>query len=152
MLDLSVGVQTPRYVSPSTCLVRNVADSPGRRTACGHPFCLECILGWLSVQLSGFQEGNPGFTLTDHTIDALKDPLSNPRRFIEAVKVVKRRYPQFTCPTCRSKMTKRPFPFIVVGRELTDLCVGGRHGVGMTPPLQLDIGQVDRLFERYLLF
>lgn len=104
------------------------------------------------MQLGGFQERNPDFVLTDHTIDVLKNPLSNPNGFVEVVKTVKRRYPQFTCPACRSVMTKRPVPSVAVEHALTDLCVGGAHGREVTTPPQLDLSQVNRWFERYLLF
>ena len=151
MLDLSVDVQAPFYVSPGIRLVHNVADLPGR-ASCGHSFCLECILGWLSVQLGDFRERNPGFILDDHTIDILKNPLSDPDGFVEAVKMAGRRYPRFTCPACRSVMTKRPVPLVIAESAFADLCVWERHGVEVMPPAQLDRGQVNHLFERYLLF
>ncbi|KAF9642755.1 hypothetical protein BDM02DRAFT_3132878 [Thelephora ganbajun] len=71
----------------------------------------------------------------------LYDPLSNPDGFVEAVKMVKLRYPQFTCPACRSVMTKRPIPFAVMEHVFTDLCVPERGDTEAAPPLQLDLSQ-----------
>ena len=125
---------------------------PGQRTDCGHLFCLECILDWLSAQLSDFQARNPGFTLTENTIDVLKDPLSNPDGFVEAVKTVKLRYPQFTCPVCRSAIKRRPIQSVIMEYVSTDLCAPGRGDAEVAPPLQHDLSQVNRRFEPYLLF
>lgn len=152
MLNLPISIQTPLYVSPVFARFATPLIRYGRRTNCGHSFCLECILGWLSVQLDDFQASNPGFILADNAMDILRNPLSNPDGFVEAVKMAKLRYPRFTCPACRSVMTRRPVPFVAVEHVFTNPCVRGGGGAEAAPPSQLDLSQANRCFEHYLLF
>lgn len=88
--------------------------------------------------------------LGDQLIGTIKDPLCDPEAFVSAVELVDALELRFSCPSCRSVMTKKPIPAIAVEEVLCGLGIGegGREGATTTEHLR----QASDAFEQYLLF
>ena len=109
-------------------------------------------MGWLETQMKdllGEDEG-PRLTIGAYIIGNVKNPLSDPEGFIEASEVVDALQLQFSCPTCRSVIGKRPIPAVAVEEVILQLGMGeSSEGGGLT---QEHLRQANNSFEQYLLF
>jgi hypothetical protein len=110
-------------------------------------FCLDCILRWLETQDSLGEDLR--LSLWDHIVNTVKDPLRNPEAFVGVAGVVNALQLQFSCPSCRSVMRKRPIPAVTVEEVMRSL--GLSEGSEVEAATADHLRQANGAFERYLL-
>jgi len=88
--------------------------------------------------------------LRDRIINAMRDPLRDPRAFVGVAGVVNIIQLQLSCPSCRSVMRKRPIPAVAVEEFMRGLGLGERSEVGAAT---VDcLRRANDVFGQYLLF
>lgn len=95
-------------------------------------------------------EEDVGSALGTHIIDAIRDPLLDPKAFINAAGVVDALELQFCCPLCRSVLKKRPIPAVAIEAVARELGMSsGGEGEAATEEW---LCRANKSFEQYLLF
>lgn len=81
-----------------------------RLTECGHAFCLDCLLNWFDDVHARFLNTHPGYApLPPQLKTVLRRPLDFPLESGRAFAYISQfPGPQFTCPSCRAAVTRRP--------------------------------------------
>ncbi|KAF9777378.1 hypothetical protein BJ322DRAFT_1184210 [Thelephora terrestris] len=84
--------------------------SPYRLMECGHVFCLACLLSWFDDIHVRFVNSHQGYSLVSPHLRAfLGQPLEFPEECYRAyLHMAKFPGPQYSCPSCRAVVTRRP--------------------------------------------
>jgi len=84
--------------------------TPYRLTECGHVFCADCLLKWFDDIHVRFLTTHPGYTPLPPRFKAvLRRPLEFPHDCYKAyLHMTLSPTPQYTCPSCRTVVTRRP--------------------------------------------
>ena len=87
-----------------------VPEGHSSLTECGHVFCVSCILDWFDNTHVQFINGHPGYTpLPQYLKEVLRRPFDYPHDFYRvSMHLTQYPGPQYTCPSCRTIVTRRP--------------------------------------------
>jgi len=124
--------------------------TPYRLTECGHVFCLGCLLSWFDDVHVRFLSTHPGYTpLPSHLRVVLQRPLEFPKECYKAhVHMAQFPGPQYTCPSCRTVVTRRPVEDFKV-KTIVSL-LGSVQGI-KPPESRIPPGTGDTMFDGYSL-
>lgn len=102
------GFPTGTFISSSLGIT--VPDDGVRLTECGHVFCLGCVLDWFDNTHVRFLNSHPEYTpLPAYYQGVLRRPFEYPQEFFKvSMHLTHHPSPQYTCPSCRMTVTRRP--------------------------------------------
>jgi hypothetical protein len=91
---------------PSMLLQLNL----NRLSECGHVFCQECLSNWFNSARTQHLNAHPAhMPLPVYFQNAVRNPVADPHTFLQAaMHLAQHPPPQYTCPTCRKVVTKKP--------------------------------------------
>ena len=102
-------VALPVRISPHSSSTMAPEDDSSL-TECGHVFCINCLLDWFDSTHVQFLSSHPGYTpLHPHFKEVLRRPFEFPQDFFRvSMHMTQYPGPQYTCPSCRKTVTRRP--------------------------------------------
>ena len=102
-------VALPVRISPHSSSAI-VPEGDPRLTECGHVFCAGCLLDWFDSTHVQFLNSHPEYIpLPPHFEKILQRPFEFPQDFYRAsMHMAQYPHPQYTCPSCRKAVTRRP--------------------------------------------
>ena len=127
-----------------------VPEDSSSFTECGHVFCLCCIIKWFDDTHVRYLNSHPGYTpLSPYFKQVLQRPFAFPRDFSRVSKhVAQHPGPQYTCPSCRAAVTRRP----VEDFKVKALVSWFSSVQGIKPPKpRIPPGTGDTVFDGYSL-
>jgi hypothetical protein len=130
--------------------LRSSTDANFRLTECGHVFCLGCLLNWFDDIHVRFLNTHPGYTPLPQQLKAvLRRPLDFPLECSRAYAYISQfPSPKYTCPSCRTAVTRRPIEDFKVKALVSWL--GSVQGVEPPKP-RIRPGEGDKVFDGYSL-
>lgn len=127
-----------------------ISESDSSLTECGHVFCLGCLLNWFDSTHVHFLNRHPGYTpLPPYFEKVLRRPFEFPDDFYRISKhMAKHPGPEYTCPSCRNAVTRRPVEDFKVKALVSWL--GSAQGI-KPPESIIPPGTGDTIFNGYSL-
>jgi hypothetical protein len=138
-------------VSIGSPLFRIMAPDHGfSLTECGHVFCLGCTLDWFDNVHVQFLNSHPEYTpLPPYFQAVLRRPFEYPQDFYRvSLYMAHHPGPQYTCPSCRKAVTRRPVEDFKVKALASWL--GSVQGLN-PPESRIPPGTGDTVFDGYSL-
>ena len=125
-------------------------DDGFRLMECGHVFCLGCMLDWFDNTHVRFLGSHPDYTpLPPYLKGMLQRPFEHPQDFFRAsMYMTHNPGPQYTCPSCRMTVTRRPVEDFKVKSLVSWL--GSVQGIE-PPESRIPPGTGDTVFDGYSL-
>ena len=132
---------------PSSAMV---PEDGYRLTECGHVFCVGCLLDWFGDVHARFINSHPEYTpLPPFFEEVLRRPFEFPQDFYRAsVHLAQYPGPQYTCPSCRTAVTRRPVEDFKIKALVSWL--GSVQGT-KPPESRIPPGMGDTVFNGYSL-
>lgn len=129
---------------------KSVPNDGFRLTECGHVFCLGCILDWFDNTHVRFLNSHPEYTpLPPYFQGVLRRPFEFPQDFFRvSMHMAHHPGPQYTCPSCRMAVTRRPVEDFKVKALVSWL--GSVQGI-KPPESRIPPGTGDTVFDGYSL-
>ena len=137
-----------RYASFHPCTT--VLDNIFSLTECGHVFCVGCMLDWFDSTHVQFLSNHPEYTpLPPYYQGVLRRPFEYPQDFSRvSMYMAHHPSPQYTCPSCRVAVTRRPVEDFKVKALVSWL--GSVQGIE-PPESRIPPGTGDTVFDGYAL-